>query len=170
MSRVRWIGGWLLGIVATGAIVGLSRVPYAVSPTDHAELRFAWRYRSVSLEQCRPLTEEENAALPAHMRQDEICERRLQPWRLTIWVDGVQVAEDTVRARGAREDRPLYVFRKLTLAPGTHAVRAIFAPIGPSEQRMLSLESGVSLDARQVALVTYDPDTDRLVLRDVASP
>ncbi len=170
MSAARTIGAWALGITATAAIVGLSQVPYAPSGDEHAELRFAWRYRSASIEQCRPLTEEEIAARPVHMRQDEACERRLQPWRLAIWMDSVQVTGDTIRARGAREDRPLYVFRKLPLSPGTHSLRAVFAPVGASERSPLTIETAVVLRPRQVALVTYDADTDALVLRYEATP
>jgi len=165
MSALRRAGGGALGVVGTVAIVGLSQVPYAVSPSDHAELRFAWRYRSASIDRCRPPTEEENAALPAHMRQTEICERQLQPWRLGIWIDDVPIADDTVRARGAREDRPLYVFRNVPLSPGVHQLRAVFSPVGPSERPPLVLEATVELGPRQVGLVTYDADTDRLALR-----
>lgn len=170
MSALRRAGGWTLGVVGTIAIVGLSQVPYAVSPSDHAELRFAWRYRSASIERCRPPTEEENAALPVHMRQTEICERQLQPWRLGIWLDDVQVADDTVRARGAREDRPLYVFRNVPIPQGTHRLRAVFSPVGASDRSPLVLESTVELDRRQVGLVTYDTDADRLVLRYGSAP
>lgn len=170
MSALRRTGGWVLGIAGTVAIVALSQVPYTVAPSDHAELRFAWRYRSASIERCRPPTEEENASLPVHMRQTEICERQLQPWRLGIWLDEVQVADDTVRARGAREDRPLYVFRKVPIPQGTHRLRAVFSPVGESERSPLVLESTVELEPRRVGLVTYDADADRLVIRYGSDP
>ncbi len=165
MSRARLAGAWLLGAVATVALVGLSQVPYTAAAGEHGELRFAWRYRSETVEQCRRLTDEEVAALPQHMRRDEICERRLQPWRLAVTLDGTPVADDTVRAKGAREDRPLYVFRTLPLPPGPHHLRAVFAPIGESRRAPLEIDASVTIAAREVLLVTYDSDVDRLVVK-----
>jgi hypothetical protein len=88
------------------------------------------------------------------MRRDEICERRLQPWRLEVTLDGSPVVDDTVRATGAREDRPLYVFRQLPLSPGTHALRAVFTPIGESGRAPLGLDASVTIEPREVVLVT----------------
>ncbi|MDH3291268.1 MAG: hypothetical protein OEO20_15590 [Gemmatimonadota bacterium] len=165
MSRTRLAGGWVLGALATLALVGLSQVRYTAAVGPDGELRLAWRYRSETVEQCRRLTDDELAALPQHMRRDEICERRLQPWRLEVTLDGTSVADDTVRAKGAREDRPLYVFRQLPLPPGTHALRAVFTPIGESGRAPLELDASVTIETREVVLVTYDPDLDRLVLK-----
>ncbi len=165
MSGGRLAGAWLLGAVATAALAGLSQVPYAAATGEHGELRFAWRYRSETVEQCRRLTDDELAALPQHMRRDEICERRLQPWRLVVTLDGTPVADDTVRAKGAREDRPLYVFRQLQLPPGSHHLRAVFSPIGVSSRAPLEVDASVTVAAREVLLVTYDADADRLMVK-----
>jgi hypothetical protein len=99
------------------------------------------------------------------MRREEICERRLQPWHLEVTLDGAPVADDTVHAKGAREDRPLYVFRQLPLSPGPHVLRAVFSPIGESSRARLTLHASVTIDPREVILVTYDPDIERLVLK-----
>lgn len=165
MSGARVAGAWVFGAVATLVLVGLSQVPYTAADGERGELRLAWRYRSETVEQCRRLTDEELAALPQHMRRDEICERRLQPWRLEVWLDGTPIADDTVRAKGAREDRPLYVFRQLPLAPGAHTLRAVFTPIGESARTPLELDASVIIESREVVLVTYDPDLERLVLK-----
>ncbi|MEK7667721.1 MAG: hypothetical protein AAB409_03645, partial [Gemmatimonadota bacterium] len=116
----------VVAAAVTLAIVGLSRVPYAAEPSEDAELRLAWRYRSERVQQCRRLSEEEQERLPAHMRRTEDCTRGLRPYRLTVAVDGAEAGEadegrerdegraapagvsfvDTVRARGAASDRP----------------------------------------------------------------
>ena len=45
-------------------------------------------------------TEEELAALPPHMRRQEICEGRLTPFRLAVSIDDEQVFEDRIRPAG----------------------------------------------------------------------
>lgn len=162
---------FLQGVVAaavTLAIVGLSRVPYTAEPSEDAELRLAWRYRSERVQQCRRLSEEEQEKLPAHMRRTEDCTRGLRPYRLTVAVDGAEAGVgfvDTVRARGAESDRPLFVFRRISLAPRSHAVRVLFAPVGEGGHAPLGVDTTITFARRQVVLVTYDEDARRLVVR-----
>jgi len=186
----------VVAAVVTLAIVGLSRVPYAAVRSEDGELRLAWRFRSERVSACRKLSDAEQAALPAHMRRKEDCTRGLRPYRLTVQVgapsagvtgEAAAVAlVDTVRARGAESDRPLFVFRRIPLAPGRYAVRVEFAavglggpaPAGEAGQRsagsaaagndsgaVLQLDATLTIGPRRVVLVTYDDDAKRLVVR-----
>jgi hypothetical protein len=69
----------------------------------------------------------------------------------------------TIRARGAESDRPLFVFRRIRLAPGPHALAVRFTPVGGGAP--LGLETVVSVAERRVVLVTLDEDVRRLVVR-----
>lgn len=126
MSRAARIGlGALLAVLVVVAMGVLTRVQYAAEP-DRAELRLAWRTLAPRVEECRRPMDEEQAELPVHMRQDEICEGRLVSYRLTVAVDGAVRHRSTVDAAGARGDRPLYVFEAIPLTPGRHDVRVVF--------------------------------------------
>ena len=169
MSRPlrRWLGA-LLAVASALALAALSQVPYTPAAAEQAVLRLSWRAPGVRVQNCRRLTDEEKAALPAHMRRDEVCEGRLLPAHLRVEVDGRVVVDDTVRASGARGDRPLYVFREIPLAPGAHALRVRFSrPDGGSGAAApaLHLDDTLALVPGEVALVTYDADAGALVVR-----
>lgn len=165
IGPVRRILGTALAVLATIGLVALSRVPITAVKSEDAELRLAWRYRSERVRECRTRTAEELAKLPAHMRMAQDCERRVRPYVLDVVVDGRPAARDTVRAAGAQSDRPLVVFRRISLAPGRHETRVTFAPLEGSAAVPLVLEAGLTLAPRRVALVTLDPDRGVLVLR-----
>jgi len=172
--------GFALACLA--GIGGLSRVPYSADAGTAAVLRLAWRSRSVRVQVCRHRTAEEMAALPAHMREDEVCERQLLPYRLRLEVDGAMAADQIVYAAGARQDRPLYVFHQSALQPGSHRVSLRFerqgiAPLEPPEQHAeeygvsgaspaaMGLDTTVTVVAGEILLVTYEEDTRRLAIR-----
>jgi hypothetical protein len=186
----RAVGG-ALAIVSAGALSWLSEAPYTAEPTAHGVIRLAWRARGERVRRCRRLTPDELAKLPAHMRQEEVCERAMLPYRLRVTVDGAPAIDELVRAGGAREDRPLFVFRELSVAPGAHHITVAFerASGGDAEdehedegkddraQRRelrestvretpdhLALDETVTLAPRAILLVTYDDEGQRLRL------
>jgi len=164
------------------AVALLSRVPYDSAGRDEALIRLSWRTPGELVTECRRLTPEELERLPAHMRREEVCEGRMAPYRLRVTIDGEEVLDDIVRAAGVREDRPLYVYRELFVAPGEHRIEVDWeevregdgiissAPGGGSNgrgtaQRQLTLDARVSLQSREITLVTYDLDSRVLVAR-----
>lgn len=160
-------------LVAAGALAALgalSQVPYDPQEADQAWLRLSWRARSMSIDTCRPLTAEELERLPAHMRRPEVCEGRLAPYRLRLEIDGTLVEDVLVAGGGAREDRPLYVFRELALAPGSHRIGIDFRLADHELEsregapRPLSIDRTIELAAGQVALITHDAERAALVL------
>ena len=158
------LGGLLAAAMATG-VVALSHVPYTAARGEDGELRLAWRWRSERVERCRRLGAEELAKLPTHMRRTEACERQLRPYVLDVTIDGAPVAHDTLRAAGAESDRPLYVFRRIAVAPGRHAAHVVFAPVGPSELAPLMLDAAITVSPRHVVLITLDADRGVLAMR-----
>jgi hypothetical protein len=165
----------LAAVLAAGsaaALAALSQLPYTPPAAEEATLRLSWRARGERVRECRRLPAEEVAALPAHMRREEECTERILPSHLRVEVGGRVLVDDTVRASGARGDRPLYVFREIPLLPGTHDLRVRF---GRAEQGadggappLLELARPLSLASGEVALVTYDADLGELVVRTPA--
>lgn len=157
MARI--VGG-VLALLLTGAVVGLSRMPYVVESSDAAGVRLSWRFRA-TMEECRELSEEELAELPVHMRRPVVCERRVPPHRLRVEVDGRLLLDEVVRSAGAQQDRPLYVFREIPVEPGRRRVRVRFERVDGGEREEegeeLTLETTLDLEPREVGLIGYDP-------------
>ena len=131
MTRAgRTVLGASLATLAILVIGAATRAPWTATPADRALLRLSWRAESETMEECRSLTEEELAELPVHMRTPEVCERRAVPYLLKVDIDGRTFLDDTLHGSGAREDRPVHVFREFALRPGTHAVDVEFFAIG----------------------------------------
>jgi hypothetical protein len=181
-SAVRAALGLSLAVAAALAMGAASRFSYGAESGNEAELRLTWRARAPLVEECRRLTQEEQEALPAHMRREEVCEGRVASYRLDVWVDGEVRHRSTVHGAGARGDRPLYVFDALRLEPGRHSVHVVFERVGsasddaasspaasaPSRRAgsvpdRLELREELELVAGEVALVTYDAVERRLV-------
>lgn len=179
-------------VVVTLGVGALSQLPYDAESGDHAVVRLAWRVRGIRVDDCRPLSPEELERLPSHMRITETCEGRMLPYRLRLFLDERPVVDQLIRASGARGDRPLYVYHEEHVAPGVLSVRVEFelqtemgdARSGdgavPGRQleslerehltpMALELVAEVSLAAGEVALVTYDAEGRRLVLRGYGS-
>lgn len=127
----RYTVGGGLAIAVTVGIALLSSLPYAAEPNPRAVVRLSWRVLGEQVRECRRLTSEELDRLPAHMRQEVQCEGRVAPYRLTVLVDGVLADSGLIRASGAREDRPIYVFREIELDPGEHRLEIAFVREGP---------------------------------------
>jgi hypothetical protein len=161
----------VVSCVAAVTIAGLSRLPVSSPEGSQPLVRLSWRILGVRAEECRPRTEEELAALAAHMRTPEVCTGGVVDYALTVSIDGVVLITDTVRPAGARRDRPVYVFRDLPVSPGTHRVEVEFAALVPptfeiEEQRVeYEWEGDVVLQEAEIALITLDSSGDALTYR-----
>jgi hypothetical protein len=170
--------------VALWGLARLSEVPYAAGGGQGAELRLSWRMRREAEQTCRRLTAEELARLPQHMREEEVCERRVPPYRLRVTVADSLLDERLVVAAGARADRPLAVFAQFAIPPGTHPLRIEFTresdvaadstalhrspgdapthlPPPPGPHRLV-LDTVLTFPASRVLVVTYDDERQQL--------
>lgn len=161
--------GAVLAVGFAGGVAWLSSAPTTYATAEDATLRLSWRAPGVRLEECRRRTEEELERLAPHMRTPEVCSRRLADYELRVDLDGVGAIRDTVRAGGARGDRPLYVYRDLAVRPGRHALAVEFAALVPEGSvvgdgtNRYSFEDVVDVAAAEVALVTIDGEGSTLV-------
>lgn len=164
--------GVLLALAITGAVGGLSQMPWSVDAGGPALIRFSWRAAGQRVEQCREPTAEDLAGLPDHMRPQEICERAMRPYQLRISVDGQLVTDQVLRAAGAQADRPIYVFVEHPVEPGAHAVRVDFRPLpgdgatadasadGAARIEPLLLDREIHIERGQIMVVTLSGDGD----------
>lgn len=181
-------------VVTLAALVGVgavTRLPLGARERAAAELRLSWRMRAEPERVCRIRTAEELARLPAHMREEEICERRSLPYRLKVTVDEAVLEDRQVVAAGAHGDRPLYVFERFTLQPGARAVRIELTREGgeqaglreharggeapthalpPIPPLQLVLDTTLTFAGSEVRVVTYDEQGKRLRVIGVREP
>jgi hypothetical protein len=151
--------------VAFGIMMGaafLSRVPLSLRGSDGAVLRLSWRTDPVAVEACRLRTDEELARLPVHMRTPTVCSGAARPYVLRVLVDRRERLHDTIVAAGAREDRPLYVFREIGITPGAHELEVAYAPLmrggtgSPAQGPSLAWNGSITARTGRVVLVTLD--------------
>src|SRR5262245_57784198 len=177
--------GAAAAVAALAGLGALSRFSYVTEKTSHGLVRLALRTSGTRVRECRHRTAEEMAKLPVHMREGEVCERKVLPYLLTVAVDELRDSA-LVHASGVQQDRPLYVYREIPVAPGSHRVQVVFERQGkPAEEAAhdeqnepphgepaeaqstparLALDTLVTLEDRAVVLVTYDRDSQRLVI------
>lgn len=170
-GAIRRVGAASLSAAVALALAGLSRVPTVHADGGEALLRLSWRLRGARVEQCRPRTPDELEALAAHMRTPEVCVGVNAAYELTVELDGREVVRDTVRPAGARADRPVYVFRDVPVAPGSHSVEVALRALVPEGADAaggvgrLALEEEIRIGPAEIALVTLDPEGIHLVVR-----
>jgi hypothetical protein len=179
MKAVDRIAGALVALGVIGGVTYASNVPLPSHPTSDALLRLAWSARPERVEDCRQRSDAELAQLPQHMRQAVVCEGTTAEYRLQVRVGGTLAVDRVVHGGGLRHDRRLYVLEEVPVPPGEDFVEVRFDRLGPggssaaqaSERAArvesvpphLSFEQHVVFSPRQVVLVTYAAETQRLV-------
>lgn len=171
MTRMIWRGGGILiGLAFLAGVAWLTEAPARFATEDAALLRLSWRLPAGEGQDCRRPTPEELAALPAHMRNPDACLGGSHPgFTLSVSVDGSDIVTDTLYPSGSRGDRPIYVFRELPIASGQKSLRVRFEqnegegdPAEPTDLRVLEWAEDLDLAAREIVLLQYDQDFDRL--------
>jgi hypothetical protein len=170
VTRLRALGATALCAAGALAIGAGSRARFEIEPRGDAAIRLSWRAVSRPVEQCRVASAEELAQLPVHMRRSEICERRLPAFHLAVTLDGALVIDERIAPEGAQHDRPAYVLRELRVVPGTHRLSVRFRSEDAVAAPPLALEAELDLTAREVALVTEDPQRAGLEIRRGSAP
>jgi len=160
--------GAVVAVLGCAGLVALSSWTPVLGSSAEGIVRLSWRAVGQRVEECRVLSEDELAALPAHMRRKEVCEGRLAPFALEAKLDGDPVLRRELRAAGAREDRPTYVFEELRVEPGPHRLDVVFAVAGSDggpELSPLRLHAVIDVAPRSIVLVTRDDESGNLVVR-----
>lgn len=163
--RAAQVAGLLVAALAAVGLGALSRVPWTAGGSDaDALVRLSWRARSEAVLDCRTLTAEEREALPVHMQQDSVCERRAIPFRLAVRLDGRETIDETLHGAGARGHRPLYVFREIPVTAAPHRIEVEFGWLAEGAPP-LRLDRGIRPARGEIILVTMDED-NRLIVID----
>ncbi len=117
----RWAGASLSAAVAGALVWGgsvLAWSPGRVPP----RLAVSFKHPGAIEEQCRTLSDAEKARRPPHMRRDTECERRRQPVRLEVWVDGQRAHAKAYPPHGLWGDGASVALESLDLPAGRHLI------------------------------------------------
>lgn len=159
-------------VLATALLVAglsaLTRAPYSARGATDALLRFSWRTTVTAREHCRARTPEELEKLPVHMRTPEVCEPDDARYVLITAVDGAQPDTLALLRGGVKGDRPLFVLEERPLPPGSHRVGVQLLRLGDGAPEALAapLDTVLELSAGAVRLITIDPETRVLTVRE----
>lgn len=159
----------LMTAALLATVAALSHWPLSAMDGD-AFVRLSWRAEPIRVEECRTLTDEELADVPAHMRRTEECTGYFVDYELRLAI-GDDVAVDTVSPSGLRRDRPVYVLRDHRIPPGRHGVEVGFTALVPEDFEAdqlpvtMSWSGTMDLEAGEVGLVTLDDDGRALTRR-----
>jgi NAD-dependent dihydropyrimidine dehydrogenase PreA subunit/coenzyme F420-reducing hydrogenase delta subunit len=108
--------------ILLGTIAWFNQAPLGSSPT-HSELRVVGRLPGQTKLNCRTPAPEEQAELPMHMKQKEICERNPIIYNLQITVDDKLALKKKITGESIRSDIPVFVNEQLALMPGKHKIK-----------------------------------------------
>lgn len=152
-------------VVVLGAF---SQWPVHEEP-EGAVVRLSWRMEPVRVEECRTLTDEELADVPAHMRRAEECVGDFVDYELVLVVDGREALVDTIAPSGLRRDRPVYVLHDESVEAGRRRVEVSFSALLPADYvsedgpTTLRWTGSMALEPGEVGLVTLGPAERQLV-------
>lgn len=166
-------GALVVTVAGAAALAALSAWPMPGDPPEHALLRLDWRLRGEEAGDCLRPRHEDLERLPLHMRNPDACLGAVPPYHLRLWVDDALVVDDVVRGGGAREDRPLTVYRAVRVTPGARRIRAEFVREAETltddddvkQPVALQVESEATLEPGRVLLIVRRQDTGTLEVR-----
>ena len=137
-----------VAVILTAGLAALSRGEWRANREVQGALRLTWSARPERIETCRRLSESELEQLPAHMRQQLVCEGASATYRLRVWRGDSLLDDEVLHGSGLRRDRPMHVLRDYEVPPGTHRlrveVRRVETPATDTDPGVA--DTGMSLD------------------------
>ncbi len=166
LPRPQYLRGLLVTPLLLLLIAWGSQLEFGKSP-ESAFLRLSARLPSQVRQNCRVASPEELAALPAHMRQPQICDQKHIEYQLLVKVDGQALDSRVVSGGGLHAEKAAFVEDEFKLALGEHQLEITLIPSAPELRTDYSYELKESLAAElgRVYLVTLDSGQKRLVIK-----
>jgi len=112
----------VMGLFVACVIALGSAIPYAAPAEDAPSLVVTFRHPGQVSEIVKVRTPEELEAMPVHMRQAEIRERRRMNVRLRVSIDGQVVWEESYIPKGIWADGPSVAMETISIEPGSHKI------------------------------------------------
>ena len=122
MARAaRLLGQAVCYLLVAGLIGYFADSPaYVHFPPDKAQIKMAFAHGGAPRGGCRRLSREELAKLPPTLRRPVTCPRGRLPILVELELDGRLLYREEIPPTGLFGDGPSKVYKKFTVAPGTH--------------------------------------------------
>jgi hypothetical protein len=134
-------------------------------PSDMAQIKLSFSHGAQRVEECRRLTPEEIAELPAAERRPNTCARERVPIRVQMRLDGEVLYDREVDPSGLSADGPARVYREFLVRPGSHHLELRLRDNREKTGFDHQASFDVDLAPRRNLAVDFKPDVGGFVLR-----
>ncbi|MBL8699630.1 MAG: hypothetical protein JNK67_14725 [Alphaproteobacteria bacterium] len=158
-DAMRYAGQALvLALLAVAIGFFASRPTLEYFPVDAAQIKLSFAHGSQRVAECRRLSVEEIARLPAKDRRPNTCARERVPIRVQLLLDGRPIYDEVLQPTGLARDGPARVYRKFQVPPGRHEITARLRDSGRTEGFDHERKLEVELKPLQNLAVDYKSD------------
>jgi hypothetical protein len=160
MPRALGYLGQAAAYALAAALLGYFSVApaYQHFPSAMAQVKLSFAHGGKPKGECRKLSPEELKALPPNMRQPEICPRERLPVLVELSVDGDVILFESLPPTGLASDGPSRIYRKFTLEPGEHRIRARLRDSNRAEGFDYERDAMIKLSPQEILVIDFKAD------------
>ncbi len=146
----------VMGLFVACLVAAGSDIPYAAPSSDMSSLVVTFRHPGQVSDIVKILSAEELEALPVHMRQAEVRERRRMPVRMRVHVDGQLAWEGTYSPKGIWGDGPSVAVQAISVEPGSHKIEVAVGDGPDKGEWQFSDEKRIEFTTEKRRIVIFD--------------
>jgi len=167
MPEVVRYAGQAVFYLCAALLTGYLSIAPAYHPVDEnlAQIKLSFAHGASRVEDCRKLTSEEIAALPANERRPNTCSRQRNPIYVQFAVDGKLVYEARLEPTGLSGDGPARTYEKFLVPAGTHEITARLRDTARKTGYDYEMARQVTLKHGQSLAIDFRADEGGFILR-----
>jgi ferredoxin len=150
------IAAAVLAAMLAGCVGLVSDLGYAPPRRSGSELVVTFKHPGQIGENCRELSAEEKAALPAHMRRDRICDRARSSVRLRVTVDDGSPVQGLYAPQGIWNDGNSVAVEHIPVPAGEHRVRVEIGDSADPSEWTYSAEQTLAFTEAARRVIVFD--------------
>ncbi len=160
------LGQGVVYALCAAAVGYLSASPvYRQFPDDSAQIKLSFRHGASRVEDCKRLTPEEIAKLPANERRPNTCARERMAITVRLLVDGAVLFDEVLQPTGLSGDGPAEAYRKFMVPAGKHRLEAQLRDSKRSEGYDYEKTIDLDLVPQQSVAIDFKADQGGFLLR-----
>lgn len=167
MFEVKKLLGQGVVYVVAAAVTGYlaSRPVYHQIPADMAQIKMSLSHGAARVTECRRLTSQEIAKLPAAERRPNTCDRQRVPIRVQLVVDDAVIYDEELVPIGLSGDGPARMYEKFLVPTGQHRITARLRDSRKAEGFDYETTEQVELSPWQNLAIDFRPDSGSFLFR-----
>ena len=166
MRALRLAGQFAVIVALFAGVAALSDWPtYRQIPGNSGVMMLTFVHGADRKGECRRLTVEEIAKLPANMRRVQDCPRVRRPIYVELDVDNRNIYQASLPPTGIAGDGPSRVYQRFVLPAGKHDVAVRMRDTARSEGFDHERQESVELSPDQIFVIDYRPESASFVFR-----